>query len=397
MPSGSTGLRAARLTPAGRGAVATIAVQGIFSVSDHPEVGQQPHPKLDALFRAANGRLLTQQPLGRIAFGEWGITNPEELVVSRVAPNQLEIHCHGGDAAVQRVLSDLSRAGCEIVDWPELWDDENDYLDVECQRVLCQTTTWRTSKFVLNQANGVLRRAFQRLEVMARTDDGSFEADIDSFLRWSDFGRHLSEPWSIVLTGRPNVGKSSLINALLGYERAIVFDEPGTTRDVVTGETAFDGWPVILADTAGIRQTSVELESAGIALAQDRLRIADLRLILLDVSQPLTADDAQILAEWPDALVVAHKIDLPNTWSDELPESAISVSSTTGEGVETLQREIVKRLVPVVPNWETSIPITQRQVEILRQARGSRGVEERQALIQCLYRPDQHGGSGGTR
>ena len=396
MPSGSTAPRAARLTPAGRGAVATIAVQGIFPSSDQSEDGERAHPNLDALFRAANGRALTQQPLGRIAFGEWGITNPEELVVSRVAPNQLEIHCHGGDAAVQRVLSDLSRAGCEIVDWRELWDDENDYLEVECQRILCQTTTWRTSKFVLNQANGVLRRAFQKLEVMAKTDDGAFEGEVDRLLSWSDFGRHLSEPWSIVLTGRPNVGKSSLINALLGYERAIVFDEPGTTRDVVTGETAFDGWPVVLADTAGIRQTSVELESAGIALAQERLRIADLRLILLDVSQPPTADDTQILTEWPDALVVAHKVDLPGTWGDRLPASAIRVSSTTGEGVEALQKEIVQRLVPDVPNWETAIPLTQRQVEILRQARGTHSVEERRVLIQRLFRPDDLTGSCGT-
>lgn len=381
MRNRASGLRAARLTPAGRGAVATIAVHGDFSRNDFSEKSF-----LNSLFQAANGYSLTEQPIGRIAFGQWGTENPEDLVVCRVAENQIEIHCHGGDAAVRRVLGDLSRAGCEIVDWHELWSDATDYLDVECQRVLCQTSTWRTTKIVLNQTNGILRQAFERLLRLSDADDKSFTVAVDELLRWANFGLHLANPWSIVLTGRPNVGKSSLINALLGYERAIVFNEPGTTRDVVTGETAFDGWPVILADTAGIRQTAVGLESAGIALAQDRLRSADLRVVLIDVSQAPTDEDARILAEWPDAIVVAHKSDLPNLWNDNLPRHALPVSSTTGEGLESLQQELVRKLVPEVPNWQTPIPLTSRQVGILAHVRQLDNPNARRDSIEQLFR-----------
>ena len=80
-------------------------------------------------------------------------------------------------------------------------------------------------------------------------------ARIREWLAWEDFGLHLTRPWNVVLAGRPNVGKSSLINALLGYTRSIVFDQPGTTRDVVTAATAIDGWPIELSDTAGLRES----------------------------------------------------------------------------------------------------------------------------------------------
>ncbi len=91
-------------------------------------------------------------------------------------------------------------------------------------------------------------------------------AHLDAVLRWTDLGTHLATPWRVVLAGAPNVGKSSLINALLGYGRAIVFDQPGTTRDVVTADAAIEGWPITLADTAGLHDASDATESAGIAL-----------------------------------------------------------------------------------------------------------------------------------
>ena len=81
-------------------------------------------------------------------------------------------------------------------------------------------------------------------------------------------GRHLLTPFDVVLAGPANVGKSSLINALVGYNRAIVYDAPGTTRDVITAETAIDGWPVTLSDTAGLRDSDDPLEMAGVQTAQ---------------------------------------------------------------------------------------------------------------------------------
>ncbi len=293
----------------------------------------------------------------------------------------VELHCHGGDAAVRRLLNDLRGAGCTVVDWPSQMAACDASLDAECLDALSRATTWRTAEILLEQSNGLLRAALQNLahldspapplprSPVPRNDliDETL-SQLDALLAWSDFGLHLTRPWSVVLTGRPNVGKSSLINRLLGYERAIVFDQPGTTRDVVTGETALDGWPVLLADTAGLREAAEELEAAGMALARQRLATADLRVVLIDLGESPADEDERLLAEWPGAIVVAHKSDRPDRWLSRVPAGALSVSSRTGAGVEPLQRQLVERLVPRVPQPGTAIPISARQVELLRAA-----------------------------
>ena len=147
-------------------------------------------------------------------------------------------------------------------------------------------------------------RAFARLirEITVAAKQGLPDpaaARLRELVGWTDFGCHLSEPWQVVILGRPNVGKSSLLNALAGFQRAIVFDEPGTTRDVVSTEIAIDGWPVRLLDTAGIRQGETELERAGIALAREQARSADLRLLVVDASQPLLPEDRALAATPP--------------------------------------------------------------------------------------------------
>ncbi|NOX54055.1 MAG: GTP-binding protein [Planctomycetes bacterium] len=220
---------------------------------------------------------------------------------------------------------------------------------------------------------------------------------LDDLLRWADFGRHLTEPWSVVLVGRPNVGKSSLINALLGYTRAIVYDQPGTTRDVVSAETAFEGWPLRLSDTAGFRNltkasgSAAELERAGIRRAQEQLRRADCRLLLIDVSQPATEVDRELLDRWPDAIVVAHKADLPLGWDEPLPQGAVRVSSVTGEGLGELIDRIVTQLIPELPSSETPFPITPRQIDCLRRAEKAAGDGDlercRRCLDECLNPP----------
>ena len=388
---------ASLLTPAGRGAIATIRVvcgrgRTPYAANDRAEVRSHCESSLDlidSLFRAANGLPLRQQPLNRITFGSWGTTNTEELVVCRTETTVLEIHCHGGDAAVQRILTDLAAVGCELRDWRSQAKSISGFLAAEIQEVLSRTSTWRTTQIVLEQADQLLQRAFLQLESLDRRgDETGLNQALDDLLSWAVFGLHLSAPWSVVLTGRPNVGKSSLINRLLGFERAIVFDQPGTTRDVITGETAFEGWPVVLADTAGIRRDAAELEAAGIALAEERLRGADLRIVLIDVSQPPTADDERLISQWPEAIVVAHKSDLPGQWGDRLPEAAIRVSSVTAEGVIELQNRLVKGLIPKVPSSETAMPLTTRQLELLREIRRSVKAVNRGNLIQKLIHGD---------
>jgi len=365
-------LTVALLTPVGRGAVATIRVEGDLCSLDR---------LMQPLFHAANGHPLSEQPLERIAFGEWGqsaVATAEEVVICRVAPTAVEIHCHGGDAAVARIQRDLQQAGCEVVDWREQLEAVADALESDFADKLSRATTWRTADLLNEQASGLLRETlktvFQAIDDSPRKESRTAilttaVAQLDDLLSWTQFGLHLSQPWSVVLTGRPNVGKSSLINALLGYQRAIVFDQPGTTRDVVTAETAFDGWPVLLADTAGLRETSEELEAAGIALARQQLERADARLVLVDLSQPATPEDETLIAEWPDAIVVGHKCDLPGRWQSTLPPSAIRASSITGEGLQEIQNQLVQRLVPRVPSPGTPVPISQRQVDLLEQTR----------------------------
>jgi tRNA modification GTPase len=197
---------------------------------------------------------------------------------------------------------------------------------------------------------------------------------LDALLRWTNFGLHLTRPWKIVLGGRPNVGKSSLGNAILGYTRSIVFDQPGTTRDVVTATTAIDGWPIEISDTAGLREECEPLEEEGIERALAALAEADLPVLLMDMSAEPADDDSRIWAAYPKALVVAHKCDLPawegpGAWESRQTQNWVRVSSKTGEGVETLLREICARLVQEVPPAGTPLPVTLRQASLLRAAR----------------------------
>jgi tRNA modification GTPase len=354
---------AALLTPRGRGAVATIRLHGDVSLLDS---GDAP------LFHAANGQPSANQPLQRIVFGRWGSTHddqpPEEIVVCRTASAAVEIHCHGGDAASARILADLKQRGCAIVPAFDLVKQLNGTFDAECLDAVSRAVTLRTAAILIEQQSGTLRNAFENLrtELSHPPLTTPHSPLLTDLLRWANFGLHLTQPWRVVLAGRPNVGKSSLINALVGYQRSIVFDEPGTTRDVVTAETALDGWPIQFADTAGLRDVDADdLESAGIELARRQLDEADLRLLVLDLSQPRTSDDERLLAEWTDALVVANKSDLPNAWQAESPTEHLIVSARTGAGMDKLCEAIAAQLVPEVPSMGTPVPITARQFQLL--------------------------------
>jgi tRNA modification GTPase len=242
-------------------------------------------------------------------------------------------------------------------------------MSVELEReyavALSQATTTRTAAWIVGQA-GRLPAAHDTLHdlIVSSQWDKSL-AMLDDILSWSRFGLHLTKPWSVVLAGRPNVGKSSLINALVGYERSIVFDQPGTTRDVVTADTVFDGWPMRLSDTAGQRGSADELESSGIARAREALSVADCPVLVIDVSQPPHLDDFQLLRAWPQALIVAHKVDLEDRWLDQLPSQALRVSSLQRTGLSELSDKIVRRLIPELPPSDAVIPLTERQIQVL--------------------------------
>lgn len=341
-------LTAAVWTPSGRGAVATIGLRGDITMLSE---------RLTNLFHAASGRSLLEMTEQQIHFGRWGSDPAEDVVVCRTGAQSCEIHCHGGDAAVRRILTDWKSLGGEVVDWQSQCETDSEHANA-----LSRATTLRTAGWIAAQA-GRMPRALA--ELTALVADGKREeatARTNEILAWTNFGRHLTQPWDVVMAGRPNVGKSSLINALVGFERSIVFDEPGTTRDVVTAETALDGWAIRLSDTAGQRGSSNDLEAAGIARAREAFAAADARLLLIDISEPPQDDDRRLLAEWPDALVVAHKADLPDAWGESLPKDAICVSSLDRTGLVELSSAIVSRLIPELPTDQTVIPLTERHV-----------------------------------
>jgi tRNA modification GTPase len=361
------------MTPPGRGAVATICLRGDLAILDSDE-------SLPAAWRPARGGLSADLALNDVVFGRWGEANPEDVVVCRVAEDVAEIHCHGGRAAVGRILADLESRGCRVTTWAEQVE-MMPALEAECNQALTQATTMRTAVHLLAQQGALAGR----LKELLSLDADELRSELDELLRWSEFGLHLTTPWSVVLCGRPNVGKSSLINALVGYRRAIVFDEPGTTRDVVQADTALDGWPIRFADTAGLREGAESLEQLGIEKTREQMLAADLLIIVLDGTQPIAPEDLQLLEQHPRDLVVVSKADLPTHEEAERFLSsrpdAVHVSAVAGTGIERLQQLIVPRLVPEAPAVGTPFPFTQRQVDCLRAARQAESATEARAWV----------------
>ena len=341
------------LTPRGRGAVATIACRGGGSLFD-------AHP--GELFAAVNQKPMSAQQRDQILFGHWGETDPEEVVVCRTNEDEIEVHCHGGHAAVERVLGDLQRVGFTVISWQEYQAAAMTTLEAELYAALAKARTVKTAALLVRSAEN-LERELNELEQLAATqgDQSQLIARLEKLRDSYRLGRHLIEPFQVVLAGRPNVGKSSLINALVGYERAIVYDQPGTTRDTVSTETALGGWPVHLTDTAGLRLTDDELETAGITRARAALERADLGLLLFDVTQPLNDEDRALLQTPAAKIIIAHKCDLGEP-SEELSQyQPLRVSSVTGKGLEELLARIQVELVPVEPEEGEAVLFTERQ------------------------------------
>jgi tRNA modification GTPase len=220
----------------------------------------------------------------------------------------------------------------------------------------------------MDQYRGALGRAFA--EVSDCIDQGQVDATIHRLRlleRYADVGLHLTEPWRVVLTGYVNVGKSSLINSILGYQRSIAYKQPGTTRDVVTAHTAIDGWLVELMDTAGLRDSGDAIESAGVAMAQQRLDAADLVVIVLDSTEPWSARAGAMVAKRPNALIVHNKCDLVSRLPDDRPQG-LQASAATGQGIPQLIDAVSARLVRDPPSTGTAVPFRDRHVRAVQAA-----------------------------
>jgi tRNA modification GTPase len=257
-------------------------------------------------------------------------------------------------------------------------------LQAEARIALAAAPTERTAAILLDQLRGTLRAAIEELlGCLANADPARAVGELRALQEHAELGRHLTAPWRVTLVGRPNVGKSSLVNAMLGFQRAIVYDQPGTTRDVLTATTAVDGWPIELADTAGLREQRDPLEVAGVASARRRLDNTDLVVLVSDLSQPWTAADQSLYEAWPRSVLVHNKADLANRAPRDRP-TGILVSAVTGAGLEGLLNAISATLVPRPPAPHAPVPFNERQRELVQQANRTLEAGDPTAAERCL-------------
>lgn len=358
-------LLAALLTPPGRGALAVVGVAGPSAAA-----------AVDRLFAARGTTPVGGRPDGSITFGTWRSTG-EHVVAVRHADDRFEIHCHGGVAAATAVLEGLEGGGARSVAWREWLAAEGGSETVrEAREALVLTAGPKAAQLLARQAAGMLDREVARIAALAV--DGDAESAAGSAARLlaaSRVGLRLTAPWRIVLAGRVNAGKSSLLNAILGHGRSIVSAEAGTTRDVVAARAVLGGWEVEIVDAAGTRDDEAgmtDVERAGIARAIAAREAADLVVRVVAADDPAGPAAAASSGE----LVVVSKIDLaPHV----MRTGAVATSAVTGAGIDALLVAIVDRLVPeerLDPILLAGpVPFTRRQVEAIERMAGS-GIDQ---------------------
>jgi tRNA modification GTPase len=298
----------------------------------------------------------------------------EDVVVCRTGHERLEIHAHGGRMAGQRIIDELVRCGAVPLSGGESRDRQHaDPWTRAAWQDLLETTTPRTTAIMLDQARGALAAARAQIEAaIAAGARAEALPAIDRLLALAELGQHLTRPWQVAVAGPPNVGKSSLLNAILGYQRAIVTPAPGTTRDLLAEQVSLLGWPFRLIDTAGLRDTADPVEQLGLAQAHQTFVAADLTLCLIDPREGWTGWHDQLARETRNRLLVVHtKSDLgwPRPSLPELECPVVSVSAQQGEGLEGLYAAIVERLVGHAPPAGTALPFRADQVQYLRSLR----------------------------
>lgn len=399
---------AAISTPVGEGGISIIRISG----EDAVVVAKRLYRGSKDLAQVASHTI----NYGHIVDPDTGAEVDEVMVSVMRAPHTytcedvVEINCHGGLLATNRILQLVLSYGARMAEPGEFTkraflNGRIDLSQSEAVMDLIRAKTDKSMKVALNQLDGDLSRLIRHLrqdildvlaQIEVNIDYPEYDAveemttkmlkekaldiqqRIQALLKTAKQGKVLREGLATAIIGRPNVGKSSLLNTLLHEDKAIVTDVAGTTRDVIEEYVNVDGVPLKLIDTAGIRDTDDTVEKIGVERSKRALDAADLILLLIDSSAPLTAEDCELLTatHGKQRIVILNKTDLPR-WVDldELKkltdgDALIETSIVKHEGMDQLGQQISKMFFNEgIESSQNNVMVTNaRHIGLLHQA-----------------------------
>ncbi len=391
-------------TPPGEGGIGIIRVSGKDAVA---AVSRVFRPRKDEQLAAVATHTLHY---GHVVDPVTGEAVDEALVSLMRAPatytreDVVEINCHGGMMPLSRTMDLLIAAGVRLAEPGEFTkraflNGRIDLAQAEAVMDVVRAKTDLAHRAANEQLLGGLSAGIAALRDALISIIASVEAGIDfpeedieteggqplaeevarqcgaveNLLSGCTYGRILREGFATAIVGRPNVGKSSLLNALLKQDRAIVTEVPGTTRDVLEEHLNIAGVPLRILDTAGIRHSHDLVEQEGIRRSLAAIAAADIVLVVLDGSEPLTPEDLRVLgeADGRSSIAVINKSDLPRKLEmPGKPVTQVALSCRTGSGLEELRRAIAGMVRQgTLPSREHAWAVNRRHREALEQAR----------------------------
>ena len=378
-------------TAVGEGGIGIVRLSGRTAI----DIG-------DRIFQSRDGRKISEAEDRKLLLGhvlDASARNIDEVMAvvmrsphSYTCEDVVELHCHGGATVMRRILSRTRLAERGEFTKRAFLNGRLDLSQAQAVLDIIQSKTDAALRIAEGKLSGSLSNELKKLRQLILDADSHIEAvidfpedDLDSIemdelkqliddvidaldkmLATETSGRIMREGLRTAIIGKPNVGKSSLLNVLLRSERAIVTDIPGTTRDSIEEFVDIDGVPLRIIDTAGIRNSSDAVEKIGIERAREHAKQAELILALIDGSTALTAEDEEIfsLIEGRDAIVLLTKSDLPRV-IDLGDRKCIPISVKTLDGIDRLKAAIVERAD--LPR-EGNIIRDAREAEALRRA-----------------------------